>query len=712
MILFKEDFEQQGAIADYGTKNKSFIRYAYQLKQMGIGNHSFVLALYDRGLQGLDPHNLPNNSLELRLRVIQECKTNFWYFIREVVRIPQTGQSEIGWFEASRANIALAWVFLNNIVPFLTMPRQRGKTIAAITITAWCYLVAGVRIQIGMFAKDDDLVQENVDRLKTIRDGLPSYMVSKIYGDKENQNAISYTKLENKYYTYKPQTSITRARGLSRGRTFAWEHWDELPYFKFNYHSYPAAMATVATGQPLARASGLRCANIITTTAGMLDTKEGAFANNIRTKAMRFNEKFYDYANEKRLREIVYANSENRTVYMEFSYKQLGADDEWLEMMASSISDPNTYATDVLNQWIHGSGANIFPKHLLEELQKNKKEPVEHTMFETLVNRWYTKVSHISKDTPIILGIDPSDNVGKDFTTLVAEDPRDMGTIMTCRTNSTNLTYVAYCVVELMIKYPRLLLVVERNKGQFLIDLVMTRLKAHPEGHRINPFRRIFNVVVQEYGDENATEDKRINIDKVDPHNSTMRRHFGFWTGGGKNGSRKFLFGEVMQNSIPRNKERIHDSDIIDEVCSLTVRNGRIDHPEGGKDDTLVARLLCDYVILYGKNLHMYGFAPEDVLSVVDDSGDVIDPNVKLRELQIKARVNELQEKMGNTFLPEAVRDACANELRHLMPLVNMDAHPTEIISISQLGTPKEPKAMRKADARTIFERANLLQTL
>ncbi len=711
MILFKNDFAVQGAIADYGTRNKSFIRLAYLLKSMGIENNSFMLALHDRELLGIDPHNLQDDSQELRLRIMAECKVNYWYYVREVVRIAQTGSAGTGWYQANRANMALAWVFLNNIVPFLTMPRQQGKTIAAIVLTSWIYLIAGIRTQIGMFAKDDDLVQENVDRLKHIRDGLPRYMVSKLYSDKENQNAITYQKLDNKYYTYKPQTSTTRARGLSRGKTFAWEHWDELPYFKFNYLSYPAAMATVSRGQQLAREAGLRCANVITTTAGFLDTQEGAFANKIRTAAMRFSEVLYDMPNEKQLSNVVKDNSENRVLYMEFSYKQVGASEEWLESMRASCEDPATFATDVLNQWIHGSGVDIFPKHLLEELQRNKTEPSVHTTFETLILRWYANPKHICKDTPMILGVDVADNVGKDFTTMVGVNPSDMSTMMTCRTNNANLTYVAYCIVELMVKYPRMILVVERNKGQFLLDLIMTRLKSHPEGRNINPFRRIYNTVVQERGDADGDKDaQKIDIDSVDPYNGTIRKYFGFWTGGGQNGSRKFLFNKVMQNSIPRNKERLYDNDIIDEICSLTIRKGRIDHPDGGKDDTLVGRLLADFFILFGKNLHVYGLSPDEVLSEIDDSGNDIDPNEKFRQLQLKKRIEDLQEKAEDRRLPEAVRIACSNELRHLIPLMRDDMMNKEIIGASQLSEQKQPKAERVVDKEILMNRLKAIQ--
>ena len=83
MVLFAKDFNEQGAICDTSTRNLSFVKMSLILNQMGIMNNLFMLALHDRELKGRDPHNLNDDSIELRQRVGIEAKINPWFFLRE-----------------------------------------------------------------------------------------------------------------------------------------------------------------------------------------------------------------------------------------------------------------------------------------------------------------------------------------------------------------------------------------------------------------------------------------------------------------------------------------------------------------------------------------------------------------------------------------------------------------------------------------------------
>jgi len=77
-------------IYDYNTKNISFIKMAKQLKDKGVRNWNFMLTLYDPKLQGIDPYD-PNLSLEMQVRIQKEVMINYWYYVREVIRINSTG---------------------------------------------------------------------------------------------------------------------------------------------------------------------------------------------------------------------------------------------------------------------------------------------------------------------------------------------------------------------------------------------------------------------------------------------------------------------------------------------------------------------------------------------------------------------------------------------------------------------------------------------
>ena len=59
------------------TSNSSFLKMHYYLKEKGIQNNDFFLALLDSGLAGVDPRD-PYLSPAMKARVLMECKNNYW----------------------------------------------------------------------------------------------------------------------------------------------------------------------------------------------------------------------------------------------------------------------------------------------------------------------------------------------------------------------------------------------------------------------------------------------------------------------------------------------------------------------------------------------------------------------------------------------------------------------------------------------------------
>lgn len=105
---------------DYETKNESFVELAYTLKEEGVSNHSFFLLLIDEGLQGVDPY-ADDLSEELQLRILNECVNNFWYFIREIVRIPEPGGYTE--YKINKLNLALSFCMELNLNIFVEGPK-------------------------------------------------------------------------------------------------------------------------------------------------------------------------------------------------------------------------------------------------------------------------------------------------------------------------------------------------------------------------------------------------------------------------------------------------------------------------------------------------------------------------------------------------------------------------------------------------------------
>lgn len=64
-------------IVHKSTTNSSFLQMHYYLKERGIQNNDFFLALLDPGLAGVDPRD-PNLSSNMKLRILNECRFNYW----------------------------------------------------------------------------------------------------------------------------------------------------------------------------------------------------------------------------------------------------------------------------------------------------------------------------------------------------------------------------------------------------------------------------------------------------------------------------------------------------------------------------------------------------------------------------------------------------------------------------------------------------------
>lgn len=59
------------------SSNKSFLDMHYYLKERGIKNNDFFLALLDSGLAGVDPRD-PNLPAHMKARILRECQLNYW----------------------------------------------------------------------------------------------------------------------------------------------------------------------------------------------------------------------------------------------------------------------------------------------------------------------------------------------------------------------------------------------------------------------------------------------------------------------------------------------------------------------------------------------------------------------------------------------------------------------------------------------------------
>jgi hypothetical protein len=700
VILFESDYEKEKVYFDTLSTNVSAFRLSRVLEKLGVRNNKFMLVTTQKDLIGLDVHNLKDPSKELAERIAYEIKINPWYFFREIVRIPIQGGRPIP-FKFNRGNLALIYCFLANVDFYLVMPRQTGKSVSSQAIVAYVMYFLACNFKTILLTKDTALVQEMVDRLRAIKKALPQFLLFSSSSDTDNKEGLTYSALENKYSTQTKSNDPFSANNLGRGLSSPFLHWDELEFFKYNYITYPAATSATNAARESAKDNGLPHTNIITSTAGNLDTEECQFALKLISEALPFSEKLYDCKDYDEFHAIVDKHSTRKMVYAVFSYLQLGYTHKWFrETSVRTGGTPEDIARDYLNLRQAGTDSSAIDRTILDKIKASEKEPVQITFESGYMFRWYEHPDKVFKDPNrvIIAGLDTSDNVGKDFTSLVFLDPKNMDVIATTKCNESDLILFARFLGKYLVDHPKVILVPERKStASMIVGLICEILRKNG----INPFTRIYNQVFQ-----NIQEEPFCHLDTWDNlEQGPNKKYLGYSTAGTGSNSRDVLYKVTLNKALSMNASKISDSGLINEFCSLSVKSGRMDHSNKGHDDLVIAYLLACWFIYFGKNLRMYNLDKSIFCSEVDNSGTKLTAKDKVLYSQVTERIAELN-MLVRTVTHPGVLKAYESELADLKELISpmeYDITPIRSDDITQQKTIHTPEYITQAFAKIRF---------
>ena len=216
-------------IYEITTNNRSFLVVSQQLKEHGVKNNKFMLALYDEKLVGVDPYS-PDLTEEQKIRIYREIRLNKWYYLREVIRIPVTGTDGIK-YELNIGNCAQSYAYWRNLNFITILPRQQGKTIGVVSDDTWTMLFGSKNCQAIYLNKQYPDAVENGRRFKNIKNLLPNWLLAMILdskGDKDNQDEKYIAKLKNQIIVKPAANSEEQADKLGRGLTSSIIYADEF----------------------------------------------------------------------------------------------------------------------------------------------------------------------------------------------------------------------------------------------------------------------------------------------------------------------------------------------------------------------------------------------------------------------------------------------------------------------------------------------------
>lgn len=112
-----------------------------KLQEDGVKNHSFMMALQNEKLTYVDPWS-EKLSTDIKNAIINECRNNIWYFLRECVKIKCGNRYEL--YRLNPETAAFFYLYTKNINAIMIGTRQKsGKTTALGLLDAYSLFLDG-----------------------------------------------------------------------------------------------------------------------------------------------------------------------------------------------------------------------------------------------------------------------------------------------------------------------------------------------------------------------------------------------------------------------------------------------------------------------------------------------------------------------------------------------------------------------------------------
>lgn len=579
---------------DFDTQNSSFVKLALILEAKGIDNYYFFLKLYNKKLRGVDPYS-PKLTIEKQAMIFRECAENRWYFFREVFRVGSEGSdTDIGGgisFGLHRGNLAYLWASELNISTYMILPRQFGKTWAAIADCVYTHQF-NKNTSIVHFNKSQTDSNANIYRIQQAIGMLPNYLQ---HSNEENLDSKDKRKIKNneKYMRNILDSSITamasasneaKADSAARGKTAAKIWFDEFGFLFFNKAIYEATSPVFDKASRSAKEAGIPYGISITTTPGDLVTPHGEFAYKFMQNCVEFNEEMYDYKLKKVYKQVLNAPHKRPFLFIQYQYWQLGQTDEWFLEVYKTIGDPLRARREYLLEWINTNRMSPFDSDDVEvilDFAKSKTDKAEVLK----INKYFdVKVYDVYKGRkPVIISVDVAAGLGRDSSAVVVINPETLKPLAIFRSNLITSVHLKRFLVKLITRhYQNAILTIENNSiGNMLIQ----ELKETPIARNLYKERKKRQI---DMGINKFTKNKSANV-TVYGHNT--------------NADSRAKMMEILESMVRYNKSHLGYPELAEELNFLELRSGKITHSSATHDDTIMAYMGGLYVIKFGTGL-------------------------------------------------------------------------------------------------------------
>lgn len=670
------------------TLNKSFLEMHYYLKARGIKNNKFHLLLYDRDLANVDPYDLSLPTY-MKQKIFVECQRNFWYYVREVVRVQSQGGPYVR-YRLDRGNLALNFCFTLNLNIYEEQPRQTGKTVGTNVWFSWVYNFGSRNANMIFLNKKHDDAKRNLNDLKNIIKALPSYLrfdqAFGIDGKKlKATNTVQYLQHKinfNKIEALPMARNRTSAISLLRGRTVTNCWIDESAFFQYLEESLQNGMPALTTAFRNCKQNGAPHGLCLTSTPGFLTTEEGQYMFDLKNKMTPFSELWYDFSLQK-LTETLNANEKSIFVYIRTTYQQLGLSEDWLK---ERIKEQNQKWTDIrreyLLEWATSSENCPFTQDELRNVERYVRNPIKQIYISNFLFNIYSEINPREKT---LIGVDVAAGYSKDSSAISVTESSTTKLVADFNCNYINPVDLGNVIYTLVTNYlPNSLVTIERNGvgTGTLAQLMKSRI-------RNNLYYEIKERTIEERLGFGTKSNKRKQITKV------------YGVDNSKDVRERLM--DLLTDRVRDHYDKFISPILLEELKNLELKKtGRIDHSANSHDDGLFSYLYSIYPLYYGKNVRENWHIDIPTLRTADDEAQEIFQDYTatesigiVRDIEnldnddmIKDQLSKLDKtKLYQQFLAEqkAENDEAINEI--LKTQIGRDAYSRQYnINKDQMG--------------------------
>lgn len=612
-------------VIDLGTTNTSFIQTHQELKSLGIKNNAFMLRLNDISLAGVDPHD-PTLDDNTKDRIQLECIRNFWYYVREVARVPIPNSKPVPIY-LHRASCAQFWLFLQHIDSTLNIPRRCYKTSNTLAGPyCWAYNFGLQNGNMTMFNYSNEQVWKNLDTMKEMLKALPQYMQysaiettsdttsaigkkKKTFAKKrENVKSIRHVVNGNSITTRGKANNIESAMKYGRGDAINIPYFDEAEFINFLPDILDASGPSYQEALNMSKKTGAACCRLFTTTPGYQSIPQQRinYKKFIEIQPV-WDEKLYDMKYDD-IQEYMLNNGNGYTkiLYIEYSYIQCRRDDDWLESMRISMQGNDLkFRTEVLLQRLAADENGPFDPYDIDYIIQFKKDPISSFMLNGTyrfdvydhLDANVNNANLIDSMIPYFIGIDPATGTGGDSTAIVGLNPFNLKPAFEFGSAYISEPKVVSLIVTLTRMLPQSIVFIEtRSSGSAIIaqireqypDVASRLYKSEYDPNK---------VYIREEAPQNITETER--------RAAVEKKLYGIATG---EKSRKQI-QDLWIEYVHSYKQVIYSGQIVKELCTMTkTTTGKIVATNGAHDDFMMAWGFCLWGYHHGQNLHRWGF--------------------------------------------------------------------------------------------------------